>query len=546
MTGRGFGKDEHPEELLSASVSGDLSTAERAALDTHLAGCARCRATLEAFREERHLLSGLREVPAPRDLGARVRAGIEGRAAAPWWRRPSTLVAGVASLATVAAALLAVVVLSGIPRGEVGNATPSPSASVGATPSPVPSEEQPTPEPSQRPVVALAPGELGYLGAVGGGMSELRLSFRNVNAGLSQDLGTVPGPPVAASISPGGEFLAYITEVGESGAYRVAVARLSDGMTELLGCGAAVQFADRLAWSDDGRFLAYTLAAVDLGDSIECGAVAAGDGSGTDAYVYDAGATGEAFRLTETGNAFAADFLRSPTLDGEYKLLVSYAAAQPYSEPISVLTGQSVESERVNAFMPLISPDGQHAMFWRGVMAPNEGGGWRLEQGGMPYVSGEPVDGQPSWSGEPLFADLTLVGGAGFQAGEFAWAGDSDRLAFWGGEWTGAPQSDDGTYPSSEHIYLGRLSSGLITQASAVAIETGFDHRVIGVAFDLNAGQAVVTAALPRAGVGDGPSSYLVEVPLGGGEPQVISGAADPQPWYGPAVVGYEAVIATP
>ena len=44
---------------------------------------------------------------APRDLGPRVRAGIEsGRLGVPWWRRPGGLLAGAASLATVAAAAL--------------------------------------------------------------------------------------------------------------------------------------------------------------------------------------------------------------------------------------------------------------------------------------------------------------------------------------------------------------------------------------------------------------------------------------------------------
>ena len=90
MTGdRGSGRGQHPDELLSASLTGDLTSAERAQLDDHLAGCALCRATLEAFAEERRLIGALREVTPPRDLGARVRAGIEGGRPrnAPWWRR---------------------------------------------------------------------------------------------------------------------------------------------------------------------------------------------------------------------------------------------------------------------------------------------------------------------------------------------------------------------------------------------------------------------------------------------------------------------------
>lgn len=552
MTGdRGFGRRQHPEELLSASLSGDLTAAERSALDAHLAGCDRCRATLEAFAEERRLIAGLHGVTPPRDLAARVRAGIEGRrpGTTPWWRRPGPLVGGFAALTTVAAALLAIVVFSNFDRGPVASdpsASPTHIASEEITPtaSQLPSEE-PTPEPSAAPPVALEPGELGYMAAIGGGLEELRLSFTNYETEEVIDLGVASGPPIAAAVSPTGEFLAYITEVGETGAYRVEVARLSDGDTVVLGCGAALQFTDRLAWSDDGRFLAFTLASIDLGGTIDCGSTGT-TGTGIDVWVYDAVGTGQTFQATRAGNAFAADFLQDATPQGEYKLLVSYAAAQPYSEPVLLPSGESVETERVNAFLPLVSPDGTRALFWRGVMVQNEGRGWRMEQGGMPYVTGEPAGGQPSWSGEQLFADLSIVRGEGFQAGHFTWGPDSDRVAFWAGEWTGTPQSADGRYPSSDDVYAGSVSSGLLTQDSAVSIRLGLDERVIGVAFDLRAGQAVVTAAVPRAGIGDGPSSYLVLVPLAGGEPQVLGGAANPQPWYGPAVIGIEAVAVAP
>jgi hypothetical protein len=371
--------------------------------------------------------------------------------------------------------------------------------------------------------------------------SELRLSFVNDASGGVVELGTVSGPPRAAAISPTGEFIAYITDIGLSGASQVSVARLSDGMTQVLGCGMALQFADRLAWSDDGRFLAYTLAAVDVGGGTECGGVT-GDGSTTDAYVYDAGATGESFKVTDAGNAFAADFLRSPTLDGEYKLLVSYAGVQPYSEPVLVLTGESVQSERANAFMPLVSADGQRALFWRGEMARNEGGGWRIERGGMVYVTGEPVDGQPTWSGEPLFADLALVGGEGFQVGEFGWGLDSDQVVFWGGEWTGAPQSDDGKYPSSD-VYVGRVSAGLLTRESRVEVGLTEQQRVEAVALAADGESVLVTAVQPAAGDLAVPSASLMRATLAGGEPRLIGiGGA----WTGPAVIGYEAVVATP
>ena len=138
--------DSHPDELISASLTGELSEVERRELQAHLASCPECRDTLEAFSQQRQLLTGLPITAPPRDLGARVRAGIgSGRFGPPWWRRAGGLVAGVASLAAVAAAaLLAVVLLNG--RGNPtaqASASASPSnaatAAASASVSPVPS-----------------------------------------------------------------------------------------------------------------------------------------------------------------------------------------------------------------------------------------------------------------------------------------------------------------------------------------------------------------------------------------------------------------------
>src|SRR6188508_3196112 len=129
---------EHADELISSSLTGDLTEVERAALEQHLAGCARCRDTLAAFRQERQLISGMRHVQPPADLGARVRAGIEA-GDMPWWQRRSTLVAMVGSLGAVAAGLLAVVVLSNLRPGPVAQQTATPSASFEASMSAEPS-----------------------------------------------------------------------------------------------------------------------------------------------------------------------------------------------------------------------------------------------------------------------------------------------------------------------------------------------------------------------------------------------------------------------
>ena len=103
----------HPEELISASVTGDLTDVKRTELNRHLASCARCREQLAAITADRPLLAGLRRESAPRDLGARVRTGVpSSRAARPGWWRPSSLLAGALSIVAVGT-LAAIAVASG-------------------------------------------------------------------------------------------------------------------------------------------------------------------------------------------------------------------------------------------------------------------------------------------------------------------------------------------------------------------------------------------------------------------------------------------------
>ncbi|HEX6129432.1 MAG TPA: zf-HC2 domain-containing protein [Candidatus Limnocylindria bacterium] len=544
MTGdRGFGRGQHPEELLSASLTGDLAPAERAQLDAHLAGCAQCRDTLEAFAEERRLIAGLREVTPPRDLGARVRAGIErsGPGSIAWWRRPATLVGAFASVATVAAATLAVIVFSNALPGPIGSTDqPSPSSSVSASATPVASmtaapSVEPTPAPTAAPPVALEPGQIGYLQLDGEPQTPLDLGFVNDATAEVTDIGTASGAPRTAAISPTNEFVAYTVELGLSGANQLRLTRLSDGMTEVLGCTVSSAFTDRLAWSDDGHYLAYTLRPVDLGESVDCGGVT-GDGTQTDAWVYDAVGSGEATKLTDAGNAFVGDFGTS-TDEVQYPLLVSYAAPQPYTEVIGL--GSVGDPSRIDGvFLPLLSPDASRALFWRGEMEQVTDGGWHFLRGGMPYVSGEPVNGQPSWSGEPLFADLEPVGGAAFESGQFAWSPDGTLVGFWLGEWTGPPQSDDGSYPSSRDVYVGPVA-GLLSQDSRIEIELQELQGVVDLAIDDGTGMALLTVVQPSAGDLAVPASTLYAVPLNGGEPTILGTGAS---WTGPAVIGLEAV----
>ena len=524
---------DHVEELISASLSGDLTELERGELNEHLATCPSCRETLAAFTAERRLVSGLRSVTPPLDLGARVRGGIEsGRfAPGPWWRRPGGLVALLASATTMVAAVVAIIVLGKLPFGPVG-ATGSPNPSASVAPSPTGSEAaSPSSAPTPGPVLALGPGQLGYLSLNGAPFEALRLTLVNDATGASMSAGSVSGAPIAAALSPDGSWLAYITQKGESGANEVWGLHLTDGKFVALGCSLAAPFTDRLAWSPDGRYLAYTLVGIDLGPAAGCQPST----GGTDAWLFDTRA-GSPARFTTAGNAFAADFAPNPGAGGA-QLWVSFAAAEPQSALLSV-EGQTLD-QQPGVFLPHFSPDGNRALFWRGSMTFDVGS-WRFSQGGMPQLSGDfRLTGPASaWLGTPLFTDLVPVGGEAFASGSFAWGPDSDLVAFSNGAWTGAPQSSDSTYPSERDIYVGQISTGLLSVASRLRLVLGDEERVVDVILTPAGTGAVVTIGQASAGIGDPPSALLEMVLLDGGATRQIGGGTEPPPWNGPAVFG--------
>jgi Putative zinc-finger/WD40-like Beta Propeller Repeat len=535
MTFRG----NHPDELISASLTGGLTDTERAALDAHLARCERCRAMLAAFKAERRILSGLPVADPPRDLAARVRAGIEaGRLGAPWWRRRF----GVALLASgtmVAAAVLAIIVSSNL-HGPVGHATPSPTSSShnSSAPSAAPASEAPSVAPSAKPPTFLGPGELGYLEVSGGSFAAMHMSFINDATGASIDLGTVSGPPIAASLSPDGQWLAYITQKGETGAHEVWALHLADGTVTPLGCSLDAPFTDRLAWSPDSRSVAYTLVAIDLGPNSGCPDI---DGAlgGPDAWIFYT--TGERSNLTYSGNAFAGSWVAASVVgSAEPRLLVSWAAEQPWTG--AVLPESDATFDRIEGvFLPLISPDGNRAIFWNGTMAKGADGVWEFSRGGMPQLSGDFRSTGPAspWIGTPLFTDLAPVGGEAFAYGSFTWGVDSDQFAFWGGAWTGTSQSADGTYPSQQDLYIGAVSSGLLSAVSRVVVDPPNGGWIVDVALQkFTQSGAAVTIAIPSAGIGDPPSAFIKIVgACCGGEPPTIGDR--PSAWDGPAVFGH-------
>ena len=535
---------EHPDELISASLTGDLSEAEQTLLASHLADCTRCRDTLAAFDEERRLISGMRHVPPPRDLGARVRAGIEsGRAVGtPWWRRPMFLgIAG--SVATVAAAVLAIVILNSQPSDPpVGQASPTasasqPQASTSAEPSAsVNPSEEPVPTPTVNPQAFLKPGELGYLSMTGGTMETPHLTFIKNDTGEAVEADAPSGPPIAAALSPDAEWLAYITELGQFGGNQVWALHLTDGETVRLGCAGLSPFADRLLWSGSSQFLVFTLPAVDA-ETIDCGLVEPGPVGSTDVWAFDT-QSGEVMPLTNSGDAFAAD-VTGQDLEGGTGVFVSHAAETPWTEQLR-LPGplDGVEAPRINGvFLPLNSPvPGGPAVYWTGSMSQaSQDGTWQFTTGGLPEVGTLNYSG--ATDGAPLFADLSASGGVGFQDGHFGWGQDGDLITFWGGLWSGSPQGDD--YPSEKAVYAGRLTDGGLTIGSRLDIPTDADTaRIISVAFQPDGVRAVVSVGDTSAGIGDPASANLYLVPIGGGDATPLGGAIDPPPWDGPAVYG--------
>ena len=448
------------EELISASLTNDLTDADRGALDAHLAGCARCRDTAVAFADSRRLLSSVRHVPAPRDLGARVRTGIErGRLRAlPWWRRPPFAVAGTAALA---AAVVALAVIIGLPKSPPPVASGSPTASGSASPSP---SSVPTPSASPSTEPSIAP--------VARPAAELRSTL--VNGTLTVELltarGTVPldgvaaGPIIHASRSPSGDWIAFRVAGELSGLDNVYAVHVADGHVVALGRGMSVSgspFSGELAWSPDGSLLAFTLRP---------------EAGGTQAWLFSTEASG-AVPLTAAGGApwFAASFdpgsataLWLSTFDGSGSV-ASYRVPLPGTPSAEVDPTAVADRTLPGGFLPLVAPDGSHAIYWRGAMG-SQPDDVRFVSGGMPYLAAVGADGTPATDAQQLFSDITLRGPDAFAAARVAWGPDSDAIAVWDAEWTSTPQGAG--YPSADRVYLAHAANpGLVT--SATALDTG-------------------------------------------------------------------------
>ncbi len=445
---------EAAEELISASLTNDLTDAERGSLDAHLAGCARCRATAAAFAESRRMLSGIRHVGAPRDLGARVRSGIErGRfSPLPWWRRPAFAVAGTATLAAAAVALAVIIGRPFAPPPVAsGSSSASPTASGSSAPSAPASSPSAaaTPEPSLPAVPPVYRVEYAFdvPGDINQGIS-LRIvdqasgaTVRTLNAG-EQLLG---GLPMAAVLSPDGSWLALRVLQDGKGTELLYAIEVHGTAVVPLGESLPSPF-QAMSWSPkDGRYLAYTL--IDLASRA------------ADVRIFEP-ATGAIRQLTRTGHAFAGGW--ACCVSGSSNLWVSVASgARPTSYLINLQEGaspptnldpaQAARSTADAAFLPIVSPDGRHVMFWRGALHQT-GLGWEFAAGGSLAMASTAGDGSGSFdpaTGGALFTtfDATLV------EARVAWAPDSDAYAVWG-----ATTSDGSPFPAPGRVYFGHLS----------------------------------------------------------------------------------------
>jgi len=554
------------DELVSASLTGDLSADERRRLDAHLDACAECRSTLAAFSDQRRIVAGLRHVPIPRDLGARVRTGIEGgsRVGLPWWRRPAAIFAGVGGgLAVVAGALLAIVLLNGSPDGPVGESSPTPSGSIVAgSPSPVPSAPPPSASPAESAsapsadatpsvaAVTASPEPDVYL-ALTGPFDNQALTVRHGPTGETiAEIDTPSGAPIAAELSPDGQWLAYITQLGESGLNEVRATRIGEGVpsddpealppvsspvtvgeTVILGQSVAgAPFLEQLAWASNSQYLAFTLADPEA--------------NGTDVWLFQP-SIAQPQQITNVDNAYAGSWF--PSSGGSSFLWVSTAGAVPMSHLLGfhdsgggdLAPGDPADNPMASAegvFQPLLNPNGSVAIYWTGRME-QLGAEWAFIEGGQPYLS-EHSAGFEFGNDRSLFSDLT-VGRDAFTSAAIAWGPDGDAYAVWDARWTGIPQGSDGEYPSVSRVYFGHATDprGLTESHAIDRDDIPTDAWIVDVKVSPTGEHLVVSAARPRGGVLEAPSADLLLVKRNTGDVPdevFVLGSAD-NGWFGPA-----------
>jgi hypothetical protein len=507
----------HPDQPLSAAVSGDLTAIERAELDAHLAGCPSCRESLAGQTEARRLLAEAPRPEAPADLHARIGTAVESGSGG-----GSRVVRVGAAAATVAAAILVFAVFR--QTVDLPGASQEPSASAGPSQSAAPS-----PSPTEPAVDAfLAPGDMGYLVLSGGGFSDYRLAFVNARTNAELQADEAPsGGVVASALSPDGRWLAYITVLGETGANEVWVMSLIDGSTHQIGCTAPAVYSDRLTWSPDSLLLAYTLVALDGSSELSavgCELTELGAAGSSDAWLFNTSALSSS-PLTTSGDVYVASFTPWLSVEGGSSLWISHMSQSPSSASIAAngMSAGSTEGHADGVFLPTID---ETALFYRPVFV-QEGADWSLQGGGIPLLGSTWTDLTSLFSGTETIDPGTA--GSSLAPWQVAWGADNDSYIVWTANWN--------------VVFVGHASTPGAENAQQVTVDMPIEGAwIVGAALSPDANMVVVTVGLPSAGIGDPPTSlhYQVDLTSGTVTPPCCGGET---PWVGPVVFGGEPFI---
>jgi len=532
---------QHPDELISAAISGDISEREQAQLDAHLDTCESCRQTMAAWAEQRRMVATMRQAPVPRDLGPRIRAGIEsGAFAVPWWRRTGLLVGSVAGLATVAAALVAVAVISGLlPRNQVAStgspiASASGIASAAPTGAPTDAPATPTAEPTPRLPQAMLIPAARFKYELTDGTSSLELADPAEGRAIPVDESAFP---IDAATSPNGMWTAFSLQGDGSGLVSSYAFSTDNELVRLTNRGQYSPFA-RFTWSPSGTLLAYT--ALDVSGN-------------ADVWVLNVGtANPKPARLTNTGRSFVGSFV-----DDTHLFVSSAANGEPVSYEVEISSdgqiGKATDPASIaqqtypGVFLPVDNREGAGqagaVAYWRGEMAL-EGESWLFTRGGMLYWH-DTTSGNAFDDSDPQVFDTLQIqpGGAAFESAKFDWGPDGDGFAVWEARWTGIDEGDG--FPDEGRAYFGHLASGLhISSDQALDPADTQGIRVVDVA--LGGAQYLGITVVTESGAEGGSYGPTAELRLvtrhTGDVADTIEKIGQNRVWNGPPI--YPAVVA--
>jgi hypothetical protein len=213
--------------------------------------------------------------------------------------------------------------------------------------------------------------------------------------------------------------------------------------------------------------------------------------------------------------------------------------------PSSLDPAQAAIESHEGVFQPILSPDGQRAIYWAGAMQQADTG-WDISSGGMLYLTGEPTADGTNWSvpESGMFPDLPIDQDA-MTSAEVAWSYHSDWFAVWNVRWTGVAIEDagGGPFPDERTVYIGQLSEGRLIRADDEVWHLSFmspdDLELLDVAFigpEAREVPFIAVSILETAGgeAGDSPvaTSRLVVAPAAPSDASGVEMGAD-SAWAG-------------